>query len=85
MGEELDHNVQHNLTAIRDPGGAVNTAVTLAAARAIILNTYRTLLAEYGGHVVLTKDWAKSLLKRKKYVSAFEKRGHLVQTSILRY
>ena len=68
VGEELDRRVQHYLTAIRDSGGAVNTAITLAAAKGIILKTNRTLLAEYGGHVVLTKDWAKSLLKRMKYV-----------------
>ena len=68
MGDELDRKIQHYLRAIRNSGGAVNTAITLAAARGIIPDTNRTLLAEYGGHVVLTKDWAKSLLKRMKVV-----------------
>ena len=68
MGEELDRKIQHYLRAIRDSGGAVNTVITLAAARGIILKTNSTLLAEYDGHVMLTKDWAKSLLKRIKFV-----------------
>ena len=66
--EELDQKVQHYLRAISDSGDALNTAITLAAAKGIILKTNRTLLEEYRGHVVLTKDWAKSLLKRMKYV-----------------
>ena len=68
VGEELNRKVPHYLRAIRDSGGAVNSAFTLASARGIILKTSRTLLAEYGGHVVFTRDWAKSMLKRMKYV-----------------
>ena len=40
----------------------------LGAARGIILKTNRTLLAENGGHVVLTKDWAKTLKQRMGFV-----------------
>ena len=63
VGKELNQKVQHYLRAIYDSGWAVNTAD-----RGIIVKTNRTLLAEYGGHVVLIKDWAKSLFKRMKYV-----------------
>ena len=33
--------------------GLLSTAIVLGATRGIILKTNRTLLAEYGGHVVL--------------------------------
>ena len=68
LGEELDQKVQQYLRAIREFGGAVSTAIVLGAARGIILKTNRTLLAEYGGHVVLTKDWAKILMQRMGFV-----------------
>ena len=68
LGEELDQKVQQYLRAIRKSGGAVSTAIVLGAARGIILKTNRTLLAEYGGHVVLTKDWAKTLMQRMGFV-----------------
>ena len=42
----------------------MSTAIVLGAVRGIILNTNRKLLAEYGGHVILTKDWAKLLMLR---------------------
>lgn len=48
--------------------GLLSTAIVLGAARGIILKTNRTLLAEYGGHVVLTKDWGKTLLQRMGFV-----------------
>ena len=68
LGEELDQKVQQYLRAIRKSGGAVSTAIVLGAARGIILKTNRTLLAEYGGHVVLTKDWAKTLMQNMGFV-----------------
>ena len=68
LGEELDQKVQQYLRAIHESGEAVSTAIALGAARGIILNTNRTLLAEYGGHVVLTKDWAKTLMQRMGFV-----------------
>ena len=68
VGMELDRKVQQYLRAIRESGGAVNSAITLAAAKGITLKTNRTLQAEFGGHVVLTKDWAKTLLQRMEFV-----------------
>ena len=68
MGEELDRKVQQYLRVIRESGGAVSTAIILGAARGIILKTNRTWLAEYGGHVVLTKDWGKTLLQKMGFV-----------------
>ena len=68
LGEDLDTKVQQYLRALRESGGAINTAIVLGAARGIILKTKRTVLAEYGGHVVLTKDWAKGLMQRMGFV-----------------
>ena len=68
LGEELDRKIQLYLRAIRESGGAVNTAIALGAARGIILKLNRTLLVENGGHVDLTKAWAKGLLTRMGYV-----------------
>ena len=62
------NSCEQYLRAIRESGGAVNSAITLAAAKGITLKTNRTLLAEFGGHVVLTKDWAKTLLQRMEFV-----------------
>ena len=60
--------MQQYLRAIREPGGAISSNIILSAARGIVLKTSQTLLAEYGGHVVLTKDWAKTLLQRMGFV-----------------
>ena len=68
LGSTLDSKVQAYLTHIRDAGGAVNAAIVLAAAKAIILKSDKSILVEYGGHIVLTKDWAKSLLRRMGFV-----------------
>ena len=68
LGEELEWKVQLYLRAIRESGGAVNTAIVLGAARGIILKLNRTMLVENGGHVDLTKAWAKGLLGRMGYV-----------------
>ena len=46
----------------------MSTAIVLGAERGIILNTNRTLLAEYCGHVILTNDWAKLLILRTGFV-----------------
>ena len=72
LGEDLDTKVQQYLRALRASGGAINTAIILGAARGIILKTKRTVLAEYGGHVVLTKDWAKGLMQRMGFVKRNE-------------
>ena len=53
LGEELERKIQLYLRAIREFGGAVNTAITLGAARGIILKLNRTMLIENGGHVNL--------------------------------
>ena len=68
LGEELERKIQLYLKAIRESGGVVNTAIALGAARGIILKLNRTMLLENGGHVDLTKAWARGLLGRMGYV-----------------
>ena len=65
---EIDEEVQKFIRALRKAGTAINTAVILAAAEVIVTSRDRTLLAEHGGHIRLTKSWAASLMERMKLV-----------------
>ena len=49
---------------IRASGGVVNTAITLAAAKGIVMAKDANILVENGGYLNLTKDWAKRLMAR---------------------
>ena len=53
---------------MRKIGGVVNTAIVMAAAHGIVSARDPALLTEHGGHIEITKAWAKSLLKRMGYV-----------------
>ena len=59
LGEDLDRQVQAYLTHLRSTGLLVNTAITLGVAEGIVKNENNNLLATNGGHIVLTKYWAK--------------------------
>ena len=64
----LDEDVQEYVRSQRAVGGVVNTAIVRASAEeGIILARDRSLLVKYGGHIDLTKSWAKSLLHRMGY------------------
>ena len=54
-------------------GGVVTTTIKIAAGKAIVSRVNR-ILAENGGPVTLSKNWAKSLLYRFKFV---KRRGTL--------
>ena len=56
------------MTALRERGGVVNTAIVLACAEGIIKNKDSNLLATNGGHIALTRNWGKSLLRRMGFV-----------------
>ena len=71
---EIDDEVQTKfIRALRKAGTPINTAVVLAAAEGIVISKDRTLLAEHGGHIKLTKSWAASLMQRMKLV---KRRGY---------
>ena len=63
-GAELDKSVQDYINALRIAGGVVNTAIVQAASLGIIAARDPGLLREQGGHIEITKPWAKSLMKR---------------------
>ena len=46
----------------------MNTAITIADAKGIILNIDKTRLSEYSGHLNLRRAWAMSLLTRMGFV-----------------
>ena len=68
LGEELDTEVKRYIQAVREGGGVINTAITMAAATAIVRKADRNLLAENGGPITITSNWAKSLLYRMNFV-----------------
>ena len=68
VGTVLDKAIQDYINALRSTGGVVNTSIILAAAEGIIGARYPGRLKREGGDLILTKDWAKSLMKRMGFV-----------------
>lgn len=64
LGEELEDQVKAFLHHMRSSGGVVNAPITTAVARGIVVASDSKLLAENGGSINLTRDWAKRLLNR---------------------
>ena len=72
LGEELDQQVRHYLVELHTRGGIVNTHIAIAVGIGIGTNKDATLLAKYGGNIVLTKHWAKYSFKRMGMVKRRE-------------
>ena len=70
LGEELDKKVKAYLLSLRScgAGAVVNTAITLACAQGIVVNEDANLLDVNGGHISLSKHWAKNFLHRIGFV-----------------
>ena len=68
IGEKLDGEVKAYIRAIRTMGGVVTTTIMIAAGKAIVSRADRSLLAENGGPVTLSKNWAKYLVYRLNFV-----------------
>ena len=65
LGELLDGQVQSNIKELCSKGAIVDTAIALAcAAEGVVMHHDSNLLATNGGHITISKDWAKSLLCR---------------------
>lgn len=56
------------LKKIRQHGGVITASVVVAAARGIIISCDRSQLAEFGGHISFSRQWAYHLLDRIKFV-----------------
>lgn len=68
LGTDLDAAVQEYIQSLRMAGGVVNTLVVMAAAEGIVAVRDVSKLVSHGGHIDITKTWARSLLIRMGYV-----------------
>ncbi len=68
FGKNIDGQVQLYLHKIQENGGVVTASVIVAAARGIVMSRDCTHLAEFGGHIELSRQWAYHLLSRMKFV-----------------
>ena len=73
LGEEVDAAVQEYIESLRLTGTVVNATVVMAAAEGIVAARDVTKLRQhdghfYGGHINITKSWARSILDRMGYV-----------------
>ena len=83
LGNSHDKTVQDYINALRAAGGVVNTAIVMAAAEGIISAKDQSLLLQNGGHIEITKSWAKSLLLRMGYVR--RKYSNAGKVSVVRF
>ena len=68
LGQVLDTAIQDYIKALCTVGGVANTSIVMAAAEGIVASRDQSLLIQYGGHIQITKTWAKSLLYRMGYI-----------------
>ena len=68
LGDDLDQKVQIYLRKVREGEGAVSSRIVIAAARGIVLKYNPSMLAELGDPVDFNQYWARSLLRRMKFV-----------------
>ena len=64
LGEKLEMQTRAYLQTLRANGAVVNTSIAIECAEGLVMNEDSNLLASNGGHIVLTKHWAKHLLGR---------------------
>ncbi len=62
LGCELNKQVQVYLTSLRENGAVINTAIAMACAEGVVKSYDSNLLECNGGHISLTKHWAKYLM-----------------------
>ena len=68
LGEQLDRKLQQYLTTLKSNRGIISAQVAMAAAKGLLLSLNRGALAEYRGHIKITRHWAYSLFHRMKFV-----------------
>ena len=64
LGKDLDEKVQLYIKKSREGGGVISACTTVAAAHGIVLKVNQSLLAEFGGPVLLSNSRARSLMKQ---------------------
>ena len=68
LGEKLEMQVRAYLQTLRVNGTVVNTSIAIGCAKGIAMNEDINVLACNGGHIALTKHWAKHLLGHMEFV-----------------
>ena len=68
LGQDLDMKMQEYVKMLRKNGSVINSAIVKSAAKALVMSKDRSLLAEYGGTISLSRYWAKSILLRMNFV-----------------
>ena len=84
VGEDVDYYVKQFLCEVQDCGGVVNTTITLATAKGIILAKDSNLLIENGRHIDLTKEWAQRLMSRMGLVKSKASTGVKVDPEVFK-
>ena len=60
LKEDCEREIKSYITALRNNGAVVNTAITIASAHGVVLS--------HGEHIDLSKHWAKSFVQRMGFV-----------------
>ena len=68
LGKEFDAYVLEFVNNLRAANGVVNRVVVMDAAEGIVCYRDILKLSSHGGHIEITKSWAKSLLTRMGFV-----------------
>ena len=64
IGIDLDQQVLDYIFYLRKEGAVINTHVVIGISKSIVMGKDSNLLVCNGGGIVMTKDWAKNVLKR---------------------
>ena len=64
IGEELEEEVKLFIKASRAEGTVVNTETVMGTARGVVISHDANLLAENGGYINITKEWAQRVLQQ---------------------
>ena len=67
LGNKLDKHLQELIISMRSRGTPIGSSVVIAIGRGILLKHDKRSLEEFGGHIKLGKEWAKSVLRRMGY------------------
>ena len=73
--------MQDYIKNLREIGGVVNTAIVIGTANGIVSARNCALLLENGGHISITKGWAKSILHQMNYVKGKGSNAGMVSVS----
>lgn len=64
LGTKLDEQLQAKIISMRSQQAVINLNIVLSIARALLLKDNKMLLTEFGGPIILEKEWARNVLKR---------------------